>query len=109
MFQLRNPLNWHRLLLVVCLLSLTTVSILAETATVQVAAAADLVYCLDELTTIFHQQQPSIDLKLTTGSSGNFCTQIEQGAPFDIFLSADVGYPKRLVAEGLAMADSLFV
>jgi molybdate transport system substrate-binding protein len=109
MFQSRNPLSWRQSLLVVCLLSATTVSILAETATVQVAAAADLVYCLDELAATFHRQQPTIELKLTSGSSGNFFTQIEQGAPFDVFLSADIGYPKRLVAEGLASADSLFV
>ena len=109
MFQLRNPLSRRQFLLVACLLGGTNVSVLAETTTVQVAAAADLVYCLDELTTAFHQQQPSIDLKLTTGSSGNFFTQIEQGAPFDVFLSADVGYPEKLVAEGLASADSLFV
>jgi molybdate transport system substrate-binding protein len=109
MSQLRNPLSWRQFVLIVCLFGGTSVSVLAETATVQVAAAADLVYCLDELTTTFHQQQPSIDLKLTTGSSGNFFTQIEQGAPFDVFLSADVGYPKKLIAEGLASADSLFV
>jgi molybdate transport system substrate-binding protein len=43
------------------------------------------------------------------GSSGNFYSQIQSRAPFDLFLSADVEYPRRLAREGLALPDSVFV
>src|SRR5581483_3467770 len=42
------------------------------------------------------------------GSSGNFYSQIQNHAPFDVFLSADIQYPRRLVDEGLAIGPSLF-
>ena len=75
--------------------------------TVQIAAAADLVYCLDALNTGFLKSEPAVDLKVSTGSSGNFFAQIQHGAPYDIFLSADLRYPRELIAAGLADPGSL--
>jgi len=75
--------------------------------TITVAAAADLVYCLEELDAGFAKLHPEVDVKVTTGSSGNFCAQIQNGAPFDVFLSADIGFPRTLAKAGLADADSL--
>ncbi len=70
--------------------------------TVSVAAAADLVYCLDDLNAAFKQTRPGVDVKVSAGSSGSFTTQIKNGAPFEVFLSADMSYPRDLVKAGLA-------
>jgi molybdate transport system substrate-binding protein len=72
-----------------------------------IAAAADLSSVLPELAAQY-KKQAGIDLKLTFGSSGNLTTQIENGAPFDIFFSADEGYPKQLIDKGLVEKDSLY-
>lgn len=74
-----------------------------------IAAAADLVYCLKDLDAAFTKQHADVDLKVSTGSSGNFCAQIQNGAPFDVFLSADVSFPQTLAKAGLANADSLTI
>lgn len=74
-----------------------------------VAAAADLRFALDELAVQFRAAHPGVALAVTYGSSGNFFAQIQNGAPFDVFLSADADYPRRLIAAGLAKPDSLFL
>lgn len=74
---------------------------------VSIAAAADLVYCLDEMNAVFKKAHPDADLKVSSGSSGNFATQIKNGAPFDLFLSADVSFPRDLVKAGLADESTL--
>lgn len=81
----------------------------SRTATVTVAAAADLKFALDELLGEFRRDNPAIEVRVTYGSSGNFFTQIANGAAFDLFMSADVDYPARLIAGGHADADSLFL
>ncbi len=73
-----------------------------------VAAAADLNFALEAATREFRRTYPDLDLRIAYGSSGNFYSQIRNGAPFDVFLSADVEYAKRLAEAGLARADSLF-
>jgi len=75
----------------------------------RVAAAADLRFALDEIVEVFRQQHPDMDLRVTYGSSGNFYAQLSNRAPFDVFLSADVDYPRRLSREGLAAPDTEFV
>src|ERR1035437_6776701 len=77
--------------------------------TLSIAAAADLQFALQDASGKFHKAHPGIELRIVYGSSGNFYTQIRSRAPFDVFLSADVQYPRQLVQEGLARADSLFV
>ena len=75
--------------------------------TVSVAAAADLTYCLDDLNAAFKKAHADADIKVSSGSSGNFATQIKNGAPFDVFLSADIGFPRDLVKAGFADEKSL--
>jgi molybdate transport system substrate-binding protein len=72
-----------------------------------IAAASDLVFCMEELNAAFKRREPDADIKLTAGSSGNFHAQIRNGAPFDVFLSADLAYPNDLAASGHADARTL--
>ncbi|MFA7343291.1 MAG: molybdate ABC transporter substrate-binding protein [Terrimicrobiaceae bacterium] len=74
-----------------------------------VAAASDLRYALDACIAKYRAEHPDAEIKPVYGSSGNFFAQISNGAPFDLFLSADRKYPDKLVAEGRATAGSLFV
>lgn len=80
-----------------------------QQSTIAVAAAADLKFAFDELAEAFHRQHPEIQVKPTYGSSGHFTSQLENKAPFDLFLSADVDYPRRLIEEGRAPKGSEFV
>jgi molybdate transport system substrate-binding protein len=75
---------------------------------VTIAAAADLNDAMSELIAQF-EKASGCSTRLSTGSSGNFFSQIENGAPFDVFFSADVEYPRKLEAEGLAVPGSVFV
>jgi len=70
-----------------------------------IAAAADLRYALDAVIAAYHQAHPQDTIKVTYGSSGKLLAQIEQGAPFELFFSADSEYPKQLVAAGAASGD----
>jgi molybdate transport system substrate-binding protein len=63
---------------------------------VLVAAAADLKFAMDSLITVFTKTNPDITIKTVSGSSGNFFEQIANGAPFDLFFSADLDYPRKL-------------
>ena len=65
-----------------------------------VAAASDLQFALDEIVQRF-RSDTGIAPRVTYGSSGNFARQIEQGAPFEVFLSADETFTQRLAERGL--------
>lgn len=69
-----------------------------------VAAASDLQFAMTELVNQFTKDTGGT-VKLAFGSSGNFHRQIREGAPFDIFLSADEGYVFDLAKEGLTVND----
>src|SRR5882762_4146218 len=72
-----------------------------------VAAASDLSFAMKELAASYEKQTGTV-VKVTLGSSGNFFAQIQNGAPFDVFLSADVDYPRRLEGSGHAERGSLY-
>jgi molybdate transport system substrate-binding protein len=73
-----------------------------------VAAASDLQFALPEVIRQFRAAYPQVEVSAIYGSSGNFYSQARNGAPFDLFLSADIQYPRQLAQEGLALPDSLF-
>src|ERR1019366_4548258 len=79
----------------------------AGAAEIRVAAAADLTFAFQDVAARF-QEQTGNSIKLTYGSSGNFFAQIQNGAPFDLFFSADVGYPEKLEAAGLAEPGTIY-
>ncbi len=68
-----------------------------------VAVAANVQYAFDDLQAAF-QNETGHTLKPVYNSSGKFAAQIMNGAPFDVFLSADMEYPERLHKEGFAIA-----
>lgn len=71
-------------------------------AMITVAAASDLTFCLEDLIRDFTNRSPGAVVRAVTGSSGNFFAQIQRGAPFDVFLSADLAYARALTTNGLA-------
>lgn len=72
-----------------------------------IAAASDLNFSFKELVVEF-EKRTGHHVKLSLGSSGNFFSQIQNGAPFDLYFSADIGYPKKLEEAGHALPDSLY-
>lgn len=72
---------------------------------IRVAAAADLKFAMDEIVAAFETRHPGGEVEVIYGSSGKFHTQIRQGAPFDLFFSADIGYPRELAKEGFAASE----
>lgn len=73
------------------------------TETLSIAAASDLQFALRQVVQDFEAQSPDTRVQLTFGSSGKFSTQIRQGAPFDVFFSADFAYAQVLVEAGLTV------
>src|ERR1700675_3931929 len=73
---------------------------------ITVAAAADMSAALRQLVASYAKKTGQA-VKLSFGSSGNLTNQIRNGAPFDVFFSADEEYPQHLIAEGLASKDKI--
>lgn len=73
----------------------------------KIAAASDLTAALTDVANAY-QKASGKGTKLSFGSSGNFFAQIENGAPFDLFFSADIAYPQKLEADGLVEPNSLY-
>jgi molybdate transport system substrate-binding protein len=74
---------------------------------ITVAAAADLQFVFQDVATRF-QKETGKTVKLIFGSSGNFFAQMQNGAPFDLFFSADIDYPRRLETAGLAEPGTIY-
>lgn len=89
-----------RILIVLCICLIAISNLSAQTITI--AAAADLRFVMDEMTSEFKKSNPNIKIDVIYGSSGNLYQQILNQAPFDIFFSADISYPKKLESLNLA-------
>jgi len=91
----------------ISLLAVLLLSTLVCAQEITVAASADLSAALPEIVAAYTKQTGQA-VKVSFGSSGNLTTQIENGAPFDLFFSADESYPAQLIEKGLADKDSLY-
>lgn len=70
---------------------------------IKVAVSANVSYAFHEIVSIFYKSYPDIKVLPIISSSGNLTAQIRHGAPFGLFLSADMSYPKKLYELGLAV------
>jgi len=94
---LKRLMKWS----ISCVMSLLSAFTLADD--VRVAVASNFLTPMTQLAQSF-EQQTGHRVRISSGSSGRFYAQIQHGAPFDVFLSADADKPRRLVNEGLALS-----
>ena len=95
-----------RLVLFFCLVMMLTPD-MGRTEEITIAAAADLSFTFKELIPQY-EQMTGQHVTVSFGSSGNFFAQIQHGAPFDLYFSADISYPKKLEEAGLTVPGSLY-
>lgn len=98
-----NPF-FHRFALSLSL-ALVQVPLALGSEPVRIAAASDLRYAMEAIKDQFHAEYPGLEMEVIYGSSGRFRSQIENGAPFDLYFSADIAYPKALKEAGLVSGD----
>jgi molybdate transport system substrate-binding protein len=79
-----------------------------SSAPLRLAAAADLQFAMRDLGVAFQRDGGGPAPQVSYGSSGNFYSQIRNGAPFDLYLSADADYPRKLLGEGVGVQGSFF-
>ncbi len=88
----------------ICLLAMGQTARANEKITI--AAASDLKFALEEIIMNFKSSHPEAQIRTVFGSSGNFSTQIRQGAPYDIYFSADISYPRNLYRDGFGASEA---
>ncbi|MGD1082585.1 MAG: molybdate ABC transporter substrate-binding protein [Candidatus Sulfotelmatobacter sp.] len=107
----RNVGSFSCALLAACIVLNATTAGWAEQkgngAEITVAAAADLSTALKEIANSY-QKETGVKVNLSFGASGALTQQIQNGAPFDLFFSADMDYPRQLIAAGTADGASLY-
>ncbi|HET9553082.1 MAG TPA: molybdate ABC transporter substrate-binding protein [Anaeromyxobacteraceae bacterium] len=94
----------HRTLLALALLAAAPALGQEARKPLTVAAAANLKTAAEELKRAFEAEHPGVEVALTFGASGTFFAQLQNGAPFDVFLSADREYPAKVIAAKLGAA-----
>jgi len=105
-----GKIDWHkrfRGLPFVIAIFLARHEMQAQQKEIRIAAAADLKFAMGELSETF-EKQSGTKVNVTYGSSGNFFSQMQNWAPFDLFFSADIAYPQKLEADGLAEPGTLY-
>jgi molybdate transport system substrate-binding protein len=95
-----------RIIIALCMVFITGVNV-AVAEEITIAAASDLSFAFREIATEYENTTGN-HVRLTLGSSGNFFAQIQNGAPFDLYFSADIAYPRKLEEAGLTVPGSLY-
>lgn len=95
-----------RIILVLCLFVVTSVN-LAFAEEITIAAASDLSFVFRDIVAEYEKTTGN-HVRLSLGSSGNFFAQIQNGAPFDLYFSADIAYPRKLEEAALTVPGSLY-
>ncbi|MRR59132.1 MAG: molybdate ABC transporter substrate-binding protein, partial [Deltaproteobacteria bacterium] len=91
-----------RMLCIACTLLVATS---AHAEKITIAAAADLKFAMNEIIDGFKKSHPGKEVEVIYGSSGKFHSQIQQGAPYDLYFSADIAFPRELAKKGFAASD----
>jgi len=91
-----------KILIFICALVL---SMSAYAEKINIAAAADLKFAMDEIVAKFREVNAKDDVDVIYGSSGKFYTQIQQGAPYDLYFSADIAFPRELARSGFSFSE----
>ncbi len=87
---------------------LISVLLLAQTlfaGTINIAVAANVSYAIDEIKAAFIKENPDVKVMVTLGSSGKLTAQIRNGAPYGIFMSANMKYPQALYDDTIALTS----
>ncbi|AXX87010.1 molybdate ABC transporter substrate-binding protein [Malaciobacter marinus] len=74
---------------------------------INIAVAANVSYAIDDLKKEFNKLYPNTNVKVTLGSSGKLTAQIKNGAPYDLFMAANMKYPQALYKDDLAVTRPL--
>jgi len=93
-----------RLKLLITALLLSTYSMAG---TINIAVAANVSYAIDDLKEEFNKLYPDTEVKVTIGSSGKLTAQIKNGAPYQLFMSANMKYPKALYKDEIAVTKPM--
>jgi len=73
--------------------------------TIQIAVAANVSYAIDDLKKAFKKVHPDTKVQVVLGSSGKLTAQIKHGAPYQLFMSADMKYPEALYKDKVAVTE----
>lgn len=91
-----------KLLIIIFILSTSLVA-----STINIALAANVSYAINDLIKEFNKENPNIKVQITLGSSGKLTAQIKNGAPYDMFMAANMKYPNTLYEDGLSLTKPL--
>lgn len=84
---------------------ITLLATFLQAQTITIAVAANVSYAIEELQSAFKKENPNIEIKTILGSSGKLTAQIKHGAPFGLFMSANMKYPNALYEDGVAITE----
>jgi len=94
-----------RLKAALCALTILCVPMIGQAQQLTIAAASSLKFALADVVSSFKLANPKADITLVFGSSGKLNAQVQQGAPFDLYFSADIAYLHALAEKGYAASE----